>query len=100
LQKREIDTIGTLTVYSFITRQQEDTALDLYQLVYLAIQNWLRKEDQLAKWTEKVIMQLEDIFPNDSYKNRGLWRTYLLHARLVLQSDVVDKDWEPRIDLL
>jgi tetratricopeptide (TPR) repeat protein len=99
-RKREIDAIGTLTAYSFITRQQEDTALDLHRLVHLAIRNWLRKEDQLAKWTEKAIVQLEDVFRNDSYKNRGLWRTYLPHVRFVLQSDVVDKDWEPRIDLL
>jgi tetratricopeptide (TPR) repeat protein len=99
-RKREIDAIGTLTAYSFITRRREDMALDLHRLVHLAIRNWLRKEEQLAQSTEKAIVQLEDVFPNDSHKNRGLWRTYLPHVCFALQSDVVDKDWEPRMDLL
>jgi tetratricopeptide (TPR) repeat protein len=99
-RKRETDAIGTLTAYSFITTRREDMALDLHRLVQLATRNWLRKEGQLTKSTEKAIVQLEDAIPNNSHKNRGLWRTYLPHVRFALESDVVDKDWEPRMELL
>ena len=99
-RKREIDAIGTLTAYSFITRRPEDTALDLHRLVHLATRNWLRKEKQLAQSTEKAIVRLEDVFPDNNHENRSLWRSYLPHVRVVLESDTVDKDWEPRMDLL
>ena len=99
-RKREIDAIGTLTAYSFITRRPADMALDLHRLVHLATRNWLRKEKQLAQSTEKAIVRLEDVFPDHSHKNRSLWRTYLPHVRCALESDAVDKDWEPRMDLL
>ena len=99
-RKREIDAIGTLTAYSFITRRPADMALDLHRLVHLATRNWLRKEKQLAQSTEKAIVRLEDVFPDDRHKNRSLWRTYLPHVRCALESDAVDKDWESRMDLL
>jgi hypothetical protein len=43
-RKKEIDAIGTLDAYSFITRRPADLALNLYWLVHLATRNWLRKE--------------------------------------------------------
>ena len=99
-RKREIDAIGTLTAYSFITRRPADMALNLHRLVHLAARNWLRKEGQLAQSTEKAIVRLEDALPNNSHENRSLWRTYLPHVRCALESDVIDKGWAPRIDLL
>ncbi|KAF2260180.1 HET-domain-containing protein [Lojkania enalia] len=88
-RKKEIDAIGTLNAYSFLVRRPADTALDLHRLVHLATRNWLRKEERLGQ-----------VFPNDSHENRSLWRTYLTHARCVIESDLVDKDWETRIDLM
>jgi hypothetical protein len=41
-QKKEIDIIGTLEVYSFIIKRAADLALDLHRLVYLATRNWLQ----------------------------------------------------------
>src|SRR5207248_11645560 len=64
-RKKEINTIGTLNVYSFIIRRPVDTALDLHRLVHLATRNWLRKEEQLSQSIEKAIMRLEEDFPND-----------------------------------
>ena len=99
-RKKEIDAIGTLDAYSFVTRRPADTALDLHRLVHLATRNWLRKEELLSQSTEKAILRLEEVFPNHSHGNRSLWRTYLTHVRYVLESDRVDKDWETRMCLV
>ena len=99
-RKKEIDAIGTLDAYSFVTRRPADTALDLHRLVHLATRNWLRKEELLSQSTEKAILRLEEVFPNHSHGNRSLWRTYLTHVRYLLESDLVDKDWETRMCLV
>ena len=92
-RKKEIDAIGTLNAYSFIIRRPADTALDLHRLVHMATRNWLRKEQQLSQSTEKAIMRLEEVFPNDSHENRSLWRTYLTHVRYVIESDLGKPGW-------
>ncbi|GES56908.1 FabD/lysophospholipase-like protein [Aspergillus terreus] len=99
-RKKEIDAIGTLNAYSFVTRRPADMVLDLHRLVHLATRNWLRMEEQLSKWSEKVIMRLDEVFPSHNHENRSLWRSYLTHCRYALQSGLVDKDWETRIDLM
>jgi hypothetical protein len=71
-RKKEIDAIRTLNAYSFIVRRPTDMALNLHRLVHLATRNWLRKEEQLSQSTEKAIMRLEKVFPNDSHENRSL----------------------------
>jgi DNA transposition AAA+ family ATPase len=99
-RKKEIDAIGTLKAYSFVTRRLVDMALDLHRLVHLATRNWLRKEDLLTSWIEKAIVRLEEVFPNHSHKNRSLWRIYLPHVYFALKSDLVNLDWRTRMDLL
>jgi hypothetical protein len=54
-RKREIDAIGTLNAYSFISRRPNLT-LDLHRLVHLATRNWLRNEGLLTQSTERVVM--------------------------------------------
>ncbi|RDW63598.1 hypothetical protein BP6252_11143 [Coleophoma cylindrospora] len=100
-RKKEIEAIGTLDAYSFVTKRPADLALDLHRLVHLSMRNWLRKENSLSQAMESVIVRLREIFPDsDEYKNIKVWRTYLPHARYVLDSDLVDKDHQMRIDLL
>jgi hypothetical protein len=99
-RKKEIEAIGALNAYSFITKRPVDVALDLYWLVHLSTRNWLRKEKLLAHSTERVIVRLEKVFPDDDHKNRSVWRTYLSHARYVLESDLVNKDWQTKVNLL
>ncbi|GIJ91451.1 hypothetical protein Asppvi_010416 [Aspergillus pseudoviridinutans] len=99
-RKEETDAIGTLNAYSFVSRRPEDPVLDLHRLVHLATRNWLRKERKLAEWTERVIVRLQEVFPNDDHKNRTVWRRYLPHARYALQADLVGKDWTCRMDLI
>jgi tetratricopeptide (TPR) repeat protein len=86
-RNKQTTAIGTLSAYSFISRRPAEAMLDLHRLVHLATRNWLRKEGQLIKWTEKAIIRLEEVFPDLDHKNRTTWRTYLPHVRRVLESD-------------
>jgi tetratricopeptide (TPR) repeat protein len=99
-RKEETEAIGTLDAYSFVSRRPGNPVLDLHRLVHLATRNWLRKERKLAQWTERVIVRLEEVFPDDDHKNRSVWRRYLPHARYAQQADLTDKDWTCRMDLI
>jgi hypothetical protein len=52
-RKKEIDAIGTLAAYSFVTRRPADLALDLHRLVHLATRNWPRAKVFWAKPLKK-----------------------------------------------
>ncbi|KAK5072432.1 hypothetical protein LTR64_005098 [Lithohypha guttulata] len=99
-RKKEIEAIGTLAAYSFISRRPVESSLDLHRLVHLATRNWLRKEEMLVQWTQKTIIHLEGVFPDDNHNNRSVWRTYLPHARQVIASDLVSEDGEQRMALM
>ncbi|OAQ58116.1 kinesin [Pochonia chlamydosporia 170] len=98
-RKQEMDAIGTLGAYSFITRRAEDSALDLHRLVQLTIRNWLRNKGALAEWTRKAAARLEEAFPDHEHRNRATWRAYLPHARHILESPLIAKDDQSRMDL-
>ncbi len=98
--KKEVDAIGTLTSYSFVNRRPVDLALDLHRLVHLATRNWLRKERLLTHSIERTLLHLAEVYPDDDHKNRSIWRTYLPHARRILDSDLIDKDDEKRLCLM
>ncbi|KAF1809665.1 HET-domain-containing protein [Eremomyces bilateralis CBS 781.70] len=98
-RKKEVDAIGTLYAYSFISKRPAGHTVDLHRLVYIATRNWLQENDQLVQWTEKAVVRLEEIFPDNTHSNRSIWRAYLPHVRVVLQSDLVQKDLKKRIDL-
>jgi GTPase SAR1 family protein len=99
-RKKEIDAIGTLNAYSFISKRPADEVLDLHRLVHLSTRNWLRKENLLAPSTEGAILRLEEVLPDKDYKNRSVWRAYLPHARYTLESNEVDKECQSRMHLL
>ncbi|KAF2815300.1 uncharacterized protein BDZ99DRAFT_485673 [Mytilinidion resinicola] len=98
-RKKEMDSIGTLSAYSFITRRSEDLALDMHRLVHLTVRSWLRNEGVLAEWTRKAVARLEEVFPDHEHRNRAVWRMYLPHARHALESNLVAKEDASRIDL-
>jgi hypothetical protein len=98
-RKKEIEAIGTLEAYSFIIKRPADLALDLHRLVHLATRNWLQNKELIARWSERAVTRLEEVFPTDDHRNRSVWRTYLPHARYALISDVIDKDGANRIEL-
>jgi hypothetical protein len=71
-RKKEMEAIGTLNAYSFIIKRPANIALNLYWLVYLSTRNWLWKEKLLAYLTDRVIVRLEEVFPNNDYKNKSV----------------------------
>jgi folate-binding Fe-S cluster repair protein YgfZ len=98
-RKKEIDAIGTLSAYSFISRRL-DLALDLHRLVHLGTRNWLRKENLLSQSAERVMVRLEEILPNKATENRSVWPVYMPHVRYALESDIIDENAQCRVDLL
>ncbi|KAH0551380.1 hypothetical protein GP486_007405, partial [Trichoglossum hirsutum] len=100
-RKKEVDAIGTLAAYSFLSRRSAGLSLDLHRLVHLATRNWLRREGSLSRWTSKAVTRLEEAFPDDDYyRSRSLWRAYLPHARYVLSSSLIKDDVQERTQLL
>ncbi|RDW92542.1 hypothetical protein BP5796_01936 [Coleophoma crateriformis] len=99
-RKNEIDAIGILDAYSFISKRSADKAIDMHQLVHLVTRNWLQEQNLLAQWTERTVSRLNDILQESSDQNRSVWRRYLVHAYYTLESDLVSKDWGERINLV
>ena len=89
-RRKQTEAIRTLDAYSFITKHSEDEAFDVHRLVHLAMRGWLRKERVLPQWTEKAVLRLNDVFPDNDYRNRKIWRRYLTHAHYALDSDLID----------
>ena len=89
---KEMDAIGTLNAYSFISQRSADQSLDLHRLVHLATRNWLRMEGRLPEWAAKAVARLNKVFPDSDHKNRSIWRAYLPHARYVLKSCVIEDE--------
>ncbi|KAF2798308.1 hypothetical protein K505DRAFT_110599, partial [Melanomma pulvis-pyrius CBS 109.77] len=99
-KKREIDAIGTLSAYSFITKRPADQCFDLHRLVHLTTRNWLREQKLLSEWTAKTIARLAEVFPSSDNNNRILWRSYLPHVHYIQASDVFQNSIEEHIDLI
>jgi len=88
-KKEEIDALGTLKAYSFITDRHASWSLDLHRLVHLATRNWLRQENLLREWTEKAVTRLSHIFPDgENHEERMFWRILIPHARYILNAKV------------
>ena len=98
-KKKSLDAIGTLTAYSFITKQQDRT-FDLHRLVHLATRSWLRKKKLFATWMKKATARVADVFPDNEHQNRALWRTYFPHARHLLSSSLEYDGIDERLRLL
>ena len=99
-KKRIVDAIGTLSTYLFITKRSDDQSLDIHRLVHLATRNWLREQNSLSEWVAKAIAQLANVFPNDNYENRILWRTYLPHAQYIYASGLSKENFKGSLLLL
>jgi tetratricopeptide (TPR) repeat protein len=99
-RKKEMEAIGVLIAYSFVSKRPTDLALDLHRLVQLATRNWLRKEGLLEQWMKRTLARLEEVFPDDDHKNRSIWRVYIPHVRYVLEFDMMNKDGESRMSLM
>lgn len=84
--KKRVDILGLLSAYSFISEHVSKGSFSLHRLVHLATRNWIRKNQVFDRWVRRVTQRLDDIFPDDDYKNQGLWRIYLPHALYLTNS--------------
>ncbi|KAI9775783.1 MAG: hypothetical protein M1816_005768, partial [Peltula sp. TS41687] len=82
-RKAEVDAIGTLDAYSFVSKQSIGLTLDIHRLVHLATRNWLAKEGSLASWEGKAVARLNEVFPSHDHENRRVWRAYLPHVQYI-----------------
>jgi nucleoside phosphorylase/tetratricopeptide (TPR) repeat protein len=93
-KKRKIDAIGLLKAFSFVSEQVGNRTLSLHRLVHLSTRNWLRREQQLGLQIQKTANHLNQIFPDNDYKNQMLWREYLPHALLLMGESHFQKERE------
>ncbi|KAM3450008.1 hypothetical protein MY3296_006469 [Beauveria thailandica] len=63
-RKEEVDAIGTLKAYAFVSRQPATAFLDMHRLIHLAMRNWLKqKEKSFSLWMHKAVTRLDAVFP-------------------------------------
>ncbi|KAB8213257.1 putative kinesin light chain [Aspergillus novoparasiticus] len=84
--KQNVEALGLLKAYSFVSTQFDDSIFSLHRLVHLATRNWLRKRENLHSWVQKTADQLDKKFPNSNHDNRQKWRYYLPHALYLTNS--------------
>ncbi|KAF2198804.1 purine and uridine phosphorylase [Delitschia confertaspora ATCC 74209] len=78
----QIEAIGILTAYAFVTElstqrrtqleriQSPEKAFEVHPLVHLAMRGWLKAHNQWATWVEKTSLRLVDIIPYGDYNTR------------------------------
>ncbi|KAF3065591.1 hypothetical protein CFAM422_009628, partial [Trichoderma lentiforme] len=101
-RKKEIDAMGTLQGYSFITKGSAgslNSAVNIHRLVNMAIGNWLPTEGLLAHWTARVIARLIEVIGHVGHDNRVAWRSYMPHTSYALGSRFASEDDENRLEL-
>lgn len=83
--KAKVDAIGTLTAYSFVSKQSADQSLDLHRLVHLATRNWLKNESSMIELEARAVKQLRQFLPSDDHsQSLRISRAYLPHAEFIL----------------
>ena len=84
-RREEMEAIGTLQGYSFITKREADSTINIHRLVHLATRNWLRKEGLLPLWSQKATRSLKDALACANYYNESEWRPCMSHAHFALE---------------
>ncbi|KAJ5970810.1 FabD/lysophospholipase-like protein [Penicillium vulpinum] len=79
--KKQIDAIGILDAFSFITRHEDGSAFDLHCLVHLVTRGWLKKNGELPAFHEQAVMRLSEVLSDTSEKNQMHRRLYIAHAQ-------------------
>jgi tetratricopeptide (TPR) repeat protein len=98
--KTEVDAIGTLAAYSFVSKRPLEPVIDIHRLVHLATRNWLRKENMLSRLTGEAMARVVEMLKDSGDENGFVWRMYLPHANYVLGSDLIEEGGKDKIDLM
>lgn len=73
-KKEHLEALSTLTAYSFVTRQPNET-LDIHRLVHEATRNWLKMNKYYVEWVAKTRDRVAAVFPSSpEHENRQIWR--------------------------
>jgi len=81
---KQLEAIGTLSSYAFITKRNGQDSYEIHRLVQIAMHNWLKTKGQMSLWSGKALIQVAKVFPFPEHENRATWTTYLPHAQRVL----------------
>jgi tetratricopeptide (TPR) repeat protein len=93
-KRKELEAIGTLRAYAFITRREGQDSYDIHRLVQIAMRNWLKTRNELSLWSRKALIQVAEVFPFPEHENRATWTIYLPHAQSVLSFQEYSSDFE------
>ena len=93
------DAVKVLEKYALITRRPAESALDLHQMIHQALRKRLQVQGRLIQWTQRTIIQLLRVFPDDDYSNRSKWRRLLPHVQYALSFTPADDDDGGRLHL-
>ncbi|USP79995.1 kinesin light chain 3 [Curvularia clavata] len=93
------DAIKVLDKYALVTRRPAESALDIHRLVHDALRTRLQAQGQLQQWTQRAIVKLVEVFPNDDHNNRSKWRRLLPHALFTLSHIQTKDSNKERLDL-
>jgi tetratricopeptide (TPR) repeat protein len=98
--KTEIDAIGTLAAYSFVSKRPLDPVSDIHRLVRLAARNWLRKEKKLSRLTGEAMARVAEMLADRGDENGFEWRMHLPHVNYVLGSDLVEENGKDKTNMM
>jgi hypothetical protein len=90
--RKELEAIGTLRAYAFITKREGQDSYDIHRLVQIAMRNQLKTKDELSFWSERALIRVAEVFPFPKHENRATWTIYLPHAQRVLSCQEYSSD--------
>jgi hypothetical protein len=97
-QARE-DAIRVLDKYALVNRRPAESAFDVHRLVHQALRKRLQVQGRLVQWTQRTIIQLLQVFPDNDHGNRSKWTRLLPHAQYALLHSLADDNNEERMRL-
>lgn len=101
LEFDQLDAIGTLIGFGFLTEQTSEGVYNMHRLVHIATRNWLEIRNELPQVTTRAVEQVAAVFPRPEYKNRDTWSVYLPHAECLIDAaEVFDTVESLRWDIL
>jgi tetratricopeptide (TPR) repeat protein len=96
----EIQAIGTLKAYAFITELEDRNSFDIHRLVQLAARNWLKTRGELFQRSGDTLKQVSRIFPFFEHENKNVCIAYLPHAQYVLTFQDFPEDSQESLRVL
>ena len=97
---REVQAIGTLKAYGFITISEEGNSYDIHRLVQIAVRNWLKSTGDLTRWRCETMKQVARIFPFFKHENRYECTMYLPHVQCILKFQDFPEDFQEPLEYL